>query len=158
MVCVDDKWLGLFSIDAGPEAKDTDNAYADIEELGSKPVIAEVEASKDDVETNNDIETPDESPKSEPKNDSSSNSKSKDTKESMDFNDKKIENKVTQRSAHNAKKVKTEQAGSLKESAETSAANLHTSIGPDWINFYVAWHTYHTRLIDNARLLWNWPS
>ena len=117
----------MFSIDAGPEAKDTDNAYADIEELGSKPVIAEVEASKDDVETNNDIETPDESPKSEPKNDSSSNFKAKNTKESMEFNDKKIENKVTQRSAHNAKKVKTEQAGSLKESAETSAANLHTS-------------------------------
>ena len=119
----------MFSIDAGPEAKDTDNAYADIEESGSKPEIAEVEASKDDVETNNDIETPDESPKSEPKNDSSSNFKAKNTKKSMEFNDKKIENKVTQRSAHNAKKVKTEQAGSLKESAETSAANLHTSGG-----------------------------
>ena len=113
----------MFSIDAGPEAKDTDNAYADIEESGSKPEIAEVEASKDDVETNNDIETPDESPKSEPKNDSSSNFKSKDTKESMDFNDKEIENKVTHRSAHSAKEVKTEQSESLKEREEKSAAS-----------------------------------
>ena len=108
MVCVDDKWLGLFSIDAGPEAEDTDNAYADLEKSDSKPEIAEVETPKDDVEVNNDIETPDEPPKSEPKNDSSSNSKSKSNKESMDFNEKEIENKVTHKSAHSAKEVETE--------------------------------------------------
>ena len=112
----------MFSIDAGPEAEDTDNAYADLEKLDSKPEIAEVEAPKDDVEVNNDIETPDEPPKSEPKNDSSSNSKSKSNKESMDFNEKEIENKVTHRSAHSAKEVETEPSESLKEREEKSAA------------------------------------
>ena len=114
--------------DAGPEAEDTDNAYADLEKSDSKPEIAEVEAPKDDVETNNDIETPDDPPKSEPKDDRSSNSKSKDTKESMDFNDKEIENKVTHRSAHSAKEVKTESSESLKEREETSAA-ISTPVG-----------------------------
>ena len=118
----------MFSIDAGPEAEDTNNAYADLEKSDSKPEIAEVEAPKDDVETNNDIETPDEPPKSEPKNDSSSNSKSKNNKESMDFNDKEIENKVTHRSAHSAKEVRTEQSESLKERGDVSSQSPHQDL------------------------------